>query len=582
MRPTPCRDEIRQLKVAYHNGRLNKQDAASMEAFLQEEAEDGEAGLQRLEEVEDFMLGVVGPETRRHQAQGVAPRDHEDTEDDVLVPAPARSFLENLSRQFGVAPWWMISGAFHALLLLLVTLITMALTLNKDEEVVIVTDLEQKREPEEIKEPEKREIFEKPVPIETEEIQTEENPIVTHEEVEIADHVETADDSDAEDTRGEDGISDVFLGGSGSVAALGLGGGGGGAFGRPGGAGGRLRRALQGGGGKATESAVDAALAWLARHQEADGHWDAKKYGGGKQYRPVYYDHSVTSLAMLAFLGAGHTDRLGKYRDTVKRGLAWIQANHTSMHQKNDVRAIYDCALNTLALSEAFGMTGDAALGREAQKGVDYMLSVQESHGGWNHGKFKSTSVLGWVVMALKSAKVAGLNVAAKGFEGAMRRLEDVSVKDADGYWGMVGYTGRKDYKYHSGILTTSIGMVCLQFMGRGGETGNQAEIVCKHLPKWQPEAGKQGSPQNFYFWYYGTLGVFQTGGGLWKAWNESLKSTLLPSQRKGGPRDGSPQDTDGSWDPVTTWDDHGGRVYTTAMGALCLEVYYRYLPLYK
>jgi hypothetical protein len=32
----------------------------------------------------------------------------------------------------------------------------------------------------------------------------------------------------------------------------------------------------------------------------------------------------------------------------------------------------------------------------------------------------------------------------------------------------------------------------------------------------------------------------------------------------------------------VSKWGKGAGRVYPTAMGALCLEVYYRYLPLYS
>ena len=32
-----------------------------------------------------------------------------------------------------------------------------------------------------------------------------------------------------------------------------------------------------------------------------------------------------------------------------------------------------------------------------------------------------------------------------------------------------------------------------------------------------------------------------------------------------------------GSWDPIGCWGDDGGRVYSTAMLAMCLEVYYRY-----
>ena len=34
-----------------------------------------------------------------------------------------------------------------------------------------------------------------------------------------------------------------------------------------------------------------------------------------------------------------------------------------------------------------------------------------------------------------------------------------------------------------------------------------------------------------------------------------------------------------GSWDPDPVWGGHGGRVYATAMAAVTLEVYYRYVP---
>ena len=36
-----------------------------------------------------------------------------------------------------------------------------------------------------------------------------------------------------------------------------------------------------------------------------------------------------------------------------------------------------------------------------------------------------------------------------------------------------------------------------------------------------------------------------------------------------------------GSWDTNDLWGGHGGRVYTTALATLTLEVYYRFLPLY-
>ena len=83
------------------------------------------------------------------------------------------------------------------------------------------------------------------------------------------------------------------------------------------------------------------------------------------------------------------------------------------------------------------------------------------------------------------------------------------------------------------------------------------------------------GGGVDLYYWYYGTLCVFQQGGDLWKRWNEAMKKALVDNQRKGG-------DEDGSWDPVGSYSDNWGRVGQTALACLCLEVYYRYLPMYK
>jgi hypothetical protein len=78
----------------------------------------------------------------------------------------------------------------------------------------------------------------------------------------------------------------------------------------------------------------------------------------------------------------------------------------------------------------------------------------------------------------------------------------------------------------------------------------------------------------NLYYWYYGTMAMYQLQGSHWQRWNTALQTELVESQRQDGA-------DAGSWDPDPVWGGHGGRVYSTAMGALCLEVYYRFLPLY-
>ena len=76
---------------------------------------------------------------------------------------------------------------------------------------------------------------------------------------------------------------------------------------------------------------------------------------------------------------------------------------------------------------------------------------------------------------------------------------------------------------------------------------------------------------------------LFQQGGDSWKKWNETLKPTLIKNQCQGPvPLNGELTDKDGSWEAHSWIDKYGGRVFTTAVGALCMEVYYRYLPMYS
>jgi hypothetical protein len=79
----------------------------------------------------------------------------------------------------------------------------------------------------------------------------------------------------------------------------------------------------------------------------------------------------------------------------------------------------------------------------------------------------------------------------------------------------------------------------------------------------------------NHYYWYYATLALHQTQGDAWRRWNTALQAKLLTNQRQDGL-------LSGSWDPDPVWGRCGGRVYSTSLCTLCLEVYYRYLPLYE
>ena len=78
------------------------------------------------------------------------------------------------------------------------------------------------------------------------------------------------------------------------------------------------RTSKAGGGNSASEAAVAAGLAWLARKQLKDGSWE---FDGGSKDKIA-----ATGMALLPFLAAGETHKYGKkYKKTVENGLTCDQ-----------------------------------------------------------------------------------------------------------------------------------------------------------------------------------------------------------------------------------------------------------------
>ena len=72
------------------------------------------------------------------------------------------------------------------------------------------------------------------------------------------------------------------------------------------------------------------------------------------------------------------------------------------------------------------------------------------------------------------------------------------------------------------------------------------------------------------YYWYYGSLAMFQVGGKPWKTWNIALQEALLHIQETSG-------GAAGSFPPIDPWGGAAGRVYATAICALTLETPFRF-----
>ena len=342
----------------------------------------------------------------------------------------------------------------------------------------------------------------------------------------------------------------------------------------------RAAAAAARGGSQETERAVQAALAWLAGAQSADGRWSAVRHGGGversvqghhRQGAGAKSDHGVTGLALLAFLGAGNTHQEGPYRENVSRGIRFlVERQRSDGSLAGDAEffaALYCHGMAGIALAECCGMTGDAALEPPVHRAVRYTLSMQSpATGGWRYaaGDKGDTSQLGWQLMLLSSARHAGVGgfTAAEARAGAF--LQSVSS-------GRVGGLAAYRPGERPAVAMTAEALFCRFLLGLPADhpaVGEALEMVSRSPPDAR-------SP-NAYAWYYATLASFHAGGPQWEAWNRQMQAAVLRLQRR------ESSGLDGSWDPDPVWGGHGGRVYATAMAAMTLEVYYRHLPMHR
>jgi len=384
-----------------------------------------------------------------------------------------------------------------------------------------------------------------------------------------------------------------------------------GALGTGTGLGGRAARrgsAIGKGATKESEDAVNAALKWLADHQYPDGSWSFEHRGHNCQGRcanpgtAVTARNGATGLALLPFLGAGQTHLHGKYKRTVGKGLYFLINNMRrngrlgSFWEKDGT--LYSHGIATLALCEAWAMSQEAPvgvdenasladkpvgknkknkaagaqwvhsedIGRAAQMALNYIMGAQGPRGGWRYEPLQAgdTSVVGWQVMALKSGHMARLKIAPKTVAGASKWLDFVQSDVGDYGGSNYGYTGANK----GTDATQAIGLLCRMFLG--WDRDNRALV--KGV---QEIAAKGPSKSDMYFNYYATQVVHHHDGLEWKKWNPKMRNQLVGQQAKNGHETGS-------W----YFDHHhgqkGGRLYSTAMAAVTLQVYYRFSPIYK
>jgi len=368
------------------------------------------------------------------------------------------------------------------------------------------------------------------------------------------------------------------------------------------------------GGTKESEGAVRDGLEWLVRHQNADGSWSfdhrVYKCDCDDPGRLARSKMGATAMALLCFLGAGHTYADGDFKDTVEKGLLYVLNNGKATQQGGDYRGAYEGnsgmyiqGLVTIALCEALAMN-EAARQHEyadarrkkgkprtrstvksrtekrrramelkrrlkvsqqlftaSKTAIYFITNAQGSNGGWRYRPRidADTSVVGWQVMALASAHSVNISIDGKTIHGVNSYLDSVGSSRGDRY----GYTTKRPTP-----TMTAVGLLCRMYLGwTRGNPGIRYGV--QYLSQLGP------SRTNMYYNYYATQVMHQYGGELWTEWNKVMRDQLVASQRKKG-------HAKGSWDVTDRHGGAGGRLYQTCLSIMTLEVYYRHLPLYQ
>ncbi len=334
----------------------------------------------------------------------------------------------------------------------------------------------------------------------------------------------------------------------------------------------RNRTAKARGGTLESELAVERALDWLAAHQLPSGGWSlihdggkcdgqCKNNGSGARYEPA-----ATGLALLAFLGAGYTHKSGKHQRTVQMGVYYLlqimeEAHNTGSFLHQSERGMYNHGIATFALCEAYQLSGDQDLKQPTQLAVNFIFSAQNYAGGWGYLPKQpgDLTISGWQMMAIKSAHAAGLDVPSSVIIRIDNFLDTKQVPSGVFY----GYSGpAKD------PTCSAIGVLLRLFRG-WSHTDPRALELAQFLVK------KARSNGDVYYNYYATLLLFHLGGPTWETWNPAIREHLVKTQSQSGHEAGS-------WFFEDQYAKEGGRLYTTAMCAMTLEVYYRFSPLYQ
>lgn len=331
--------------------------------------------------------------------------------------------------------------------------------------------------------------------------------------------------------------------------------------------------------GSALETSLRFALQWLRRHQHAEGVWSARSFGllcegnlcpgrGEDEF-----DAGTTALAVLAELEAGPLR--SRFEESARRGLEWLgeQQGLDGCFGPSSGKFMYGHAIATLAFARARVLLGDPEYQARAVRGARFLRQARNPGYAWRYG-FRDgendPSVTSWAGAALLacSAPEVGVSLEPRILDGIRRALGQ-ATSDWTGETSYPRPDGRDSagpFEKNEGLTAMAVWLRIRSGAAPGApEVRSAARRLGWNLPCWNEE----GTSVDFVAWFAGTRALAAYGDAeLWEAWSSRARRLLLSHQHKYP--DGC---SCGSWDPVDRWGRQAGRVYSTALNTLTLEM---------
>lgn len=299
---------------------------------------------------------------------------------------------------------------------------------------------------------------------------------------------------------------------------------------------------------------------------------------------------AMSALAIMAMASAGHgvTDPSPAGR-AMARALRYVlqddrqDARGYFGRASGDGSRMYGHGIITLMLGEMAGMgeddQQDALIRKRLEKAVKLIMDSQHYgnkkeafRGGWRYEPSSpdaDLSVTVWQVMALRSAKNAGVEVPKQVIKDAADyiRRSHKSKRDSRSESAELVAPFMYQPPYgRAGYSTTAAGLLALQVCGYYDDptVKGAADWLLENGPRWQEQ-------WFFYGTYYYAQGMHQRSGKYATEGARRVREILLERQ-----------DSRRGWWEGKSQEHGAGRVYSTSMAILSLTVKCHFLPIYQ